>query len=213
MLDNVTVPPDKNAGGPPPHNAVEAMDLNKKRAADQNEKPNERAVAVCWIEHLVGDIHQPLHCASLYSRQYPDGDQGGNKEMLMKEPPYPNTAMKLHLMWDSMPGDYQSESSDQYIATGVRNDPHFSRDKFKDLLTVTDPMAWAKEGNELAWKDVYLEGKLDLARTKNTETGKSQMPGVPPGYIDKGEKLAMRQMALAGYRLADCLNTIFDPKP
>ena len=211
--DGVTVPVDKNAGGPAPHNAIEAIAQSKAQVVDDKMKPNDRAVALCYLEHCIGDIHQPLHCASLFSNQFPDGDQGGNKETLMKEPPYANTAMKLHLMWDSMPGDYQNETSDEYIAAGVRNDPRYTREKFKDLLNVTDPMDWAKEGHDLAWKYVYLEGKLQLKPSgEKTSTGRTQQAGVPAGYIVNGESLAMHQIALGGYRLADFLNGLFDPK-
>ena len=34
-----------------------------------------------------------------------------------------------------------------------------------------------------------------------------------PGYVEKAEHVAMHQVALSGYRLADLLNSIFDPKP
>jgi hypothetical protein len=28
--------------------------------------------------HYIGDIHQPLHASSRYTKDYPDGDEGGN---------------------------------------------------------------------------------------------------------------------------------------
>jgi hypothetical protein len=39
------------------------------------------------------------------------------------------------------------------------------------------------------------------------------IPGLPPGYLANAEKVGMHQVTLAGYRLADQLNAIFDPKP
>jgi S1/P1 Nuclease len=38
----------------------------------------EKAVDLCWVLHLVGDVHQPLHAAALYSEEYKLGDMGGN---------------------------------------------------------------------------------------------------------------------------------------
>jgi hypothetical protein len=35
-----------------------------------------RAVALAWLFHLVGDIHQPLHTTELFSVEYPNGDRG-----------------------------------------------------------------------------------------------------------------------------------------
>ena len=51
----------------------------------------ERAYALPWLIHLVGDAHQPLHAASRYS---PDGtsDQGGNAVSIVN--PF-NTRLRL----------------------------------------------------------------------------------------------------------------------
>src|SRR5204863_131960 len=54
-----------------PHDIVCAL---KQRKADLDLKTasnEDRAVALCWIMHLVGDSHQPLHCATLY-KESPD---------------------------------------------------------------------------------------------------------------------------------------------
>jgi S1/P1 Nuclease len=39
---------------------------------------NEQAEALRFIIHLVGDIHQPLHCATRVTKKHPEGDRGGN---------------------------------------------------------------------------------------------------------------------------------------
>ena len=31
-----------------------------------------------WLVHLTGDVHQPLHCTSRFTKPQPHGDQGGN---------------------------------------------------------------------------------------------------------------------------------------
>lgn len=209
VMDNVTVPPDPNNQGPAPHNVVEAIAKCEADVVDDKISPSDRAVALCWIEHCIGDIHQPLHCTALYSKQYPEGDRGGNSESVLREPPYPNTRMALHLLWDSIPGTYQGGITDEYVMQGVRNDPNHSRDMLKPELAVAEPMDWAKTGRDLAQKYVYLEGKLESA--PSNQHGK--IPGVPPGYIAQGESIAMKQIALAGYRLADTLNAIFDRHP
>jgi S1/P1 Nuclease len=38
-----------------------------------------KAIALAWLFHLVGDIHQPLHTAQLFTTEYPQGDRGGNE--------------------------------------------------------------------------------------------------------------------------------------
>ena len=51
-------------------------DLKTKTAAGE-----DRAVAACWLFHLVGDIHQPLHNASYFlsDKSFLTGDLGGNR--------------------------------------------------------------------------------------------------------------------------------------
>jgi hypothetical protein len=39
--------------------------------------PANRGIALSWLFHLIGDIHQPLHAVQLFSREYPHGDRGG----------------------------------------------------------------------------------------------------------------------------------------
>lgn len=35
--------------------------------------------------HYVGDVHQPLHASSRYTKKYPEGDEGGNLFYLSSE--------------------------------------------------------------------------------------------------------------------------------
>lgn len=38
----------------------------------------DKAIQLRFLLHFAGDVHQPLHCASLFSAQFPDSDAGGN---------------------------------------------------------------------------------------------------------------------------------------
>jgi hypothetical protein len=215
FANGVAEPATEPEQGPGPHNAVEALQKCSADMKDASISPAERAVAICWIEHLVGDIHQPLHAASMYSADHPDGDKGGNDEEVLRDPPYPNSRTNLHLLWDSLPGQFQTQMMDRYEAVGLRSDPKFSREKLAPLLAVTDFMAWAKESHQLAVDDAYLNGKLETSvvqrGTRSANAG--AVPGVPVGYLEKAEAVAAQRVVLAGYRLADLLNAAFDPKP
>jgi hypothetical protein len=221
ILDGVTPPADKN-DAPGPHNAVEALTQCAGELKDAKVTPADKAVDLCWIEHLTGDIHQPLHAVSLYSAKQPDGDRGGNQDMVLKDPRYRNTLTNLHLLWDSLPGDFKSEELCDFEAKGLRADPNYSREKLKDMIAAADVSVWAKESHELAISDVYLNGKLQYAIAQSGGGGGGgaagggangdATPGVPPGYLLNAEHVAMKRVALAGYRLADELNAIFDAK-
>lgn len=47
--------------------------------------------------HFVGDVHQPLHCVNRYSKDYRNGDAGGNRFKL-NFGYYKN----LHALWDAV---------------------------------------------------------------------------------------------------------------
>ena len=55
-----------------------------------------KSIALRLYIHIVGDLHQPLHSASVYSYQFPDGDLGGNL-FSIKYKDYP----QLHRLWDA----------------------------------------------------------------------------------------------------------------
>ena len=201
---------------PGPRNVVEALAACSAELRDPATPPAQKAVDVCWLNHLVGDIHQPLHCCTLIDPEFPHGDTGGNDEVVLKDGRYANTKANLHLIWDSLPGDFASDDLDRYEALGLRADPRYQRAAFENQLGVTDFMAWAKESHQLAVDDAYLDGHLDAAAavpgTRGNQTDRPA-PGLPPGYVRAAEHVAMRQVSLAGYRLADLLNGILDPKP
>ena len=39
--------------------------------------PAKRGIALSWLFHLIGDVHQPLHAVQLFTREYPKGDRSG----------------------------------------------------------------------------------------------------------------------------------------
>jgi len=55
-----------------------------------------------WLLHLVGDVHQPLHCATRVSAAAPDGHDGGNAVKL------DCTKCELHAFWDNLPSTAKS---------------------------------------------------------------------------------------------------------
>ena len=167
----------------------------------------DRAVALCWVEHLIGDIHQPLHDSSLFSPQFPHGDKGGNDESLA-----PNAAAndpleaaadphRLHALWDDLLGVTSDPVEIQQIAAGLET-PAYGRSMFPQLTAHKTIHEWVLEGNALAQKYVYLNEKLPMMPTGDQKAEVT----LPPGYLAAAHKVADRQIALAGLRLADTLN-------
>ena len=63
-----------------------------------------RSFALRLIIHLVGDIHQPLHCSNRVTDEYPLGDKGGNSFTL----PYHFGTSDLHGVWDALIYEYHA---------------------------------------------------------------------------------------------------------
>jgi hypothetical protein len=63
---------------PEPVNILTAMAENERVVRNESD-PERKAVALAWLFHLVGDIHQPLHTVQLFTVDYPQGDRGGNE--------------------------------------------------------------------------------------------------------------------------------------
>jgi hypothetical protein len=209
------LPPQAEAqpNGPGPHNAVEAFEKCVTELKDASVVPGERAVDICWIEHLTGDIHQPLHAVSLYSPEHPQGDKGGNDDEVLRDPPYPNSRQNLHSIWDSLPGEFHAIALDRFEAMGIRAEPSLSREHLKSMLDNHDFMGWANESHQLAIQYVYLNGNLKTAVVHHGGEEDDNVPGLPAGYLAQAETVAVQRVALAGYRLADTLNAALDPAP
>lgn len=140
-----------------------------------------------WLLHMIGDVHQPLHCVTRISKDHPQGDAGGNTEILCGVSDVPCTG-KLHAFWDNILGSSESVSAaDEYAA---RLDvPTVSPSDVSDVET------WIRAGSALARSNVYVDP------VRNGD-GPDRATAA---YTDAARELARRQVALAGARLAEVL--------
>ena len=188
-----------------PQNVLEAIDKCRADLLDPNLPDDKKAVALCWLLHLVGDIHQPLHAATLYSDQFPEGDKGGNLFLISRN----RYSQNLHALWDEALGSQSSPQIIDYIASGIARDPQLKRATLRDAKDL-NPETWMRESTEVAKKIVYRNGELQGI---NSDTLKSQrdaqVPSLPDGYLTEAEITSLRRAALAGYRLGDLLNQVF----
>jgi hypothetical protein len=138
---------------------------------------------LAWLVHLVGDVHQPLHCVSRFSGRHLDeitkkdrGDLGGNLFQL------DDPAKNMHKLWD-----------DALPASEVRTGLPASA----DMVVHLDTNSWVQESAELARSAVYSLGP---------DAPDSPAPTVPADYRMAMQKIARERIGLAGYRLAAILN-------
>ena len=79
-------------------NILQALEYCVAQMKDPAVSQSDKAVYLCWIMHLVGDSHQPLHSSALFSkRTFPEGDRGGNSIRIGKS--------NLHSQWDGLLGN------------------------------------------------------------------------------------------------------------
>ena len=189
-----------------PQNITQALEWCVRRVNDPAASDEEKAVVLAWILHLVGDLHQPLHASGVYSADYPAGDRGGNLFMVK----YHGNVTDLHTFWDNVLGRYVAPRLITAVTEKIAEE--HPRQKLAERLK-TDALAdWTHESFAISRDVVYARGKLKgITRAASIEDKTGQtVPELPEGYDVTTRETARRQIALAGYRLADLLHRVFD---
>lgn len=149
-----------------------------------SHKPADRAYALPWVIHLLGDAHQPLHVASR-------GDEGGNTHEM--EDPFNNRLpfTNLHRWWDDRPGPpwLRGERLERATLRYLQQFPQ--RPKAGGIKV------WLEESRQLA---------RDFAYPK--EVG-SLLPIINESFKRQAETITGSQLVKAGKRLAEVLEQIF----
>ncbi len=124
----------------PVPNALTALEQLLAGIAKPLDDPAEPTSLLPWILHLVGDLHQPLHCVSRFLHSDPDGDAGGNRAWITPPP------SRLHAYWDGLPAPSEVGTADP-----------------DDVVDKT-PREWAEEGLAIARESVYSFGNAEGSR-------------------------------------------------
>ncbi|RZK14888.1 MAG: hypothetical protein EOO56_24000 [Hymenobacter sp.] len=160
-------------------NAYNVLLLKIKEMKDPAKTREQRAEALIFVVHLVGDMHQPMHAGHV-------GDKGGNDIKMT----YRGKDTNLHSLWDSGLIDYQglsySEMGQQYD-----NVPDALR---KQWQIVTDPAEWLFESYTVAGQ-LYTEA--------------AQNPNPDFRYYPAHADVMKQRLQQAGIRLAAVLNEAF----
>jgi hypothetical protein len=139
---------------PPQENILTAIAENERILRTGND-PARRGVALAWLFHLMGDIHQPLHAIQLFSREYPKGDRGGGDFCVRVA--QDRAPLSLHRLWDGLITSSNNTRTLRNIAIELQS--RFSKSSVSELA-ITQPEAWAKESFDIATKFAYQNGTL-----------------------------------------------------
>ena len=189
----------------PKGKAVDQLFAFDKALRDAAISDSEKAIALAWVLHLAGDIHQPLHTSARVTQYDPKGDQGGNRFSLSPEDAKGDDRLNLHWFWDSIVMRNIARQNDacdtdylppiaqammkKYPAAKMQN--RLKTGKFDD---------WQQEGFQITSTKLYPESlKFGIAP--------------PDKYKKMAFEIAEEQIALAGYRMGAMFNQIFDTAP
>ena len=190
------LPNPGSEGGKAVEQLVEFDKILRNAAASDEEK----AIALAWVLHLGGDIHQPLHTSARITELEPKGDQGGNLFLLTPKDAPREQSENLHWFWDSILGRIipRNDMSDadyiSLIADSIMR--KYPAAEMQNRLKSGEFGEWQQEGFKLATTDVFSP---DLIRFETP----------PSKYRRNAFQVSEQQMALAGYRLGAMLNQIF----
>jgi len=164
----------------------------------------ERAKALRFVIHFVGDIHQPLHCASRVTNNKPDGDKGGNDfEIVDTSASGYGRKVKLHSYWDG--------GIDAFPKMG----PNFAPPPLDQIPPAADQATTANPEADSAWKSGGPFGFAEWAKESEALAQSVSYQGIAENrapsqaYIVKSTRLVKQRVAWAGYRLAALLNGIW----
>ena len=152
---------------------------------DTSKPVEERRVALRFIVHLVGDLHQPLHVGDNH-------DRGGNDTQVR----WFDRGSNMHRVWDSDLIEWNTRSEDVWLAELAELDTDKNRAPWMGG-TVED---WATE-SLLAARAAYLVPGTDVRIKPGQKLSRE--------YYDAHLPVVRRRLCQAGVRLAMVLNEVW----
>ncbi len=168
-----------------PRNIIEAIEHFELVLGDAAAPAPEREVALRWLVHLIGDLHQPLHVGRAE-------DRGGNT----LEAIWHGRRTNMHRLWDSNMID-QTRLSYSELAASVDSVDSATPTQI-DVWQSTSVLDWMNESRALR----------DRASTPPAAN-----PSGSYRYSYENFGLVRERLHQAGVRLAGRLNALLDAEP
>jgi hypothetical protein len=192
-VDFPFVPAGQTVKGTPPESPNAEEKISELLGTIKGQKdPAQKALDICWLFHLIEDVHQPLHTACLFDNGHMGklGDMGGNDTYFTLPG---HTAVKMHSYWDGLVKGSFATTPD--IARDLLKKPGYQDNKLGELKTGTQVKDWIeKESFVLAKEKAYRNGAINGT--------KAQPAAADNNYDSEAKAIAERRIVLAGIRLA-----------
>jgi hypothetical protein len=170
-----------------------AIDSNLATLRSTTASQKDKAISICWIFHLMGDLHQPLHNVALFSTTFQAGDKGG-KDFFIKASSTGAT-LNLHAFWDDV--ILTSEIFDGVKNAATKNKTDNPSIVYNSTIT-PEYQTWSQAGVDLAKTKVYKHNGTLIKSGADKDHGHA----LPSGYTTAAKATASKQIATAGVRLA-----------
>jgi hypothetical protein len=182
---------------------------------DRSLPAAQRALALSWVLHLVGDAHQPLHAVALFDAgRFEFGDRGGNEILVKGQGP-------LHKVWDALLGD-ESDAASSYESVSAQVErwrvPAMRSLSLKARHEL-EVDVWLDEDCALARSEVYTPAVLAevqrfASRRAAQPSGAKPDDAKPEVVFDSADRqqatrVAERRAVQAGARLAALLEQLW----
>jgi hypothetical protein len=180
---------------PSPDCVIDKIDQFTVELKDAQTSDAERLLALKFLLHFVGDLHQPLHAGKCC-------DKGGNDVKVT----WFGKPTNLHAVWDSALVDEQQLS---FTEMAARLERHISP---ADVVAWWDvnPRDWISESAEI--RDTVYPTAADMPKQvkgKKVKKGEPAVPDLSYSYVYRFTPVMERRLAQGGVRLAAYLNALF----
>ncbi len=149
--------------------------------ADASLSPQDRAIALKFVVHLIGDVHQPFHALG--------DERGGNRIAVnfMGSNICDTSKCNLHGVWDYTIIDWEGLSEKKYTDRLLQE----IKDNQWEKMNGGEPTTWANVSHHYAVEAMVPNGAL-----------------LTHEYVTEEAKVVDAELALGGLRLARVLNRI-----
>lgn len=179
--------PDQPASaGPAQDCVVDKVREFSAELADPATAPAERLLALKYLLHFVGDMHQPLHASDNH-------DRGGNCVLVSLGG---SRTVNLHSYWDTG------------VVETIGTDAATVAQQLEHQITPAERTMWAR-GTPADWATEALSVARTVAYSLHSPPGCDRDAApmtLPPGYEQAAKSAATLQLERAGVRLAALLN-------
>jgi hypothetical protein len=168
--------------------ALEALNKYSATLRDPSASLADKQLALRFVVHIVGDLHQPLHVGKCC-------DRGGN-DIKVK---WFGRDLNLHSVWDSALVDEQQLSFTEMTAKLQRHTSNADVIAWWDI----NPRDWMSESAQIR-ETIYPRPTNDPKK----------VPELSYSYVYQNTPIMERRLKQAGVRLAAYLNALYaEPRP